>query len=152
MIEPLEQRIAPAAIVTYTDIDGDLVKITASKGPLNLGDLTFLGGGSAGQLAKLDLTDAGFDGASIVFSVTKMGGGDGLAKVGYLKADGVDLDRVIVQGDLAKIVVGDADHRDVAPKLLSATTMGRNASTTGAPDQLCEIRGKLGALKVAEVV
>lgn len=31
-IEPLEARIAPAsAFVTYTDIDGDLVKISASS-------------------------------------------------------------------------------------------------------------------------
>lgn len=46
-LEGLEARIAPAAVsVTYTDIDGELVKITASKHghvapPLTFDDLTF---------------------------------------------------------------------------------------------------------------
>ena len=30
-IEPLESRIAPAILFTYTDVDGDPVKITVSR-------------------------------------------------------------------------------------------------------------------------
>ncbi len=38
-LEVLE-RIAPAAVsVTYTDVDGDLVKVTTSTGNLSLADL-----------------------------------------------------------------------------------------------------------------
>jgi hypothetical protein len=33
-IEPLETRIAPAAVLTFTDVDGDIVTITSSKGTL----------------------------------------------------------------------------------------------------------------------
>jgi hypothetical protein len=63
-IEILEARIAPAAMVTYTDVDGDLVKITARHGPLDLTDLT-LAGGDSGQLMKLNLTDMIFAGGRI---------------------------------------------------------------------------------------
>src|SRR5687767_7797378 len=70
-IEPLESRIAPASVfVTYIDLDGDVVKITATKPgavapPLDATDLAFVGGGAAGQLATVDLTALGFNGAKI---------------------------------------------------------------------------------------
>ena len=38
-IEPLEARIAPAILFTYTELDGDLVTVSISKG--SLGDATF---------------------------------------------------------------------------------------------------------------
>jgi hypothetical protein len=72
-IEPLESRIAPAsASTTYTDIDGDLVRINVTNSstvapPLDAGDLAFVGGGTNGQLATLDLSAAGFAGATITF-------------------------------------------------------------------------------------
>ena len=81
-IEPLESRIAPAAVtLAYTDIDGDKVKITDSTGTLTVGELSFIGGGANGQLSLLDLTAAGFagKGANLTFTVTKAAGGDGLA-------------------------------------------------------------------------
>jgi hypothetical protein len=152
MIETLEARIAPAAVVTYTDLDGDLVKITASKGPLALNKLTFVGGGTEGQLAKLDLTDSAFDGAKITFSVTRKSGGDGLAHVGFIDATGRDLDRVVVKGDLSKIVAGDATTaNDPGLNLLQVRSMGTLGLFTqgGAGDLASEIAGKLGALKIA---
>ena len=35
IIEPLENRIAPASVLTFTDIDGDSVKVISSAGDLN---------------------------------------------------------------------------------------------------------------------
>jgi hypothetical protein len=157
-IEPLESRIAPAAIsVFYTDVDGDLVKITASKlgtvaPPLDAGDLSFVGGGSSGQLATLNLTDLGFDGAGIVFTVAKKPGGDGLAHVGFINAGGVDLERVVLKGDLGRIVAGDATTADdPGLNLLQVRTMGTLGLFTqgDAGDLTSTITGKLGALKVA---
>jgi hypothetical protein len=54
-IEPLESRIAPASVsLTYPDLDGDLVRITASNQiatapPLDLTDLSFVGAELAGN-------------------------------------------------------------------------------------------------------
>jgi hypothetical protein len=151
-IEPLEARVAPAAVVTYTDTDGDVVKITASNGPLDAADLTFVGGGIDGQLATLNLTDPGFDGARIIFSVTKKPGGDGVAHVGFINADGVDLDRVVVKGDLGRILAGDATTADdPGLNLLQVRTMGTLGLVTqgGTGFLSSTIVGKLGALKVA---
>jgi hypothetical protein len=149
LVEPLEARIAPAAFVTYTDVDGDLVKITASKGPLDLTDLS-LTGGMSGQLTKLNLTDANFDGAKIVFTVTKKPGGDGLAHVGFIDATGRDLDSVVVKGDLARIVVGDpGSTNDPGLNLLSVRSMGTLGTFTGSSSIASVITGALGTLKVA---
>jgi hypothetical protein len=151
-IEPLEARVAPAAVITYTDLDGDLVRIIASKGPLALNKLTFVGGGTEGQLAKLDLTDAAFDGAKITFSVTRKPGGDGLAHVGFIDATGRDLDRVVVKGDLSKIVAGDATTaNDPGLNLLQVRSIGTFGLLTqgGAGDLHSAITGKLRVLRVA---
>jgi hypothetical protein len=157
-IEPLESRIAPATVfVTYTDADGDLVKITASRAgtsvpPLDATDLAFVGGGSSGQLATLNLTAANFGGASIIFAVTKKAGGDGLAHVGFINAPGVDLNVVMVKGDLGRITAGDAiSSGDSGLNLLSARTMGALGLRTqgGVGDLSSAVSGKLGALKVA---
>lgn len=150
-LEPLEARIAPAAFVTYTDVDGDLVKITASTGPLDLADLT-LAGGDAGILQRFNLTAAGFDGAKITFTVTKkLPGGDGLANVGFIDATGRDLDAVIVKGDLARIIAGDAvTADDPGLNLLSVRSLGTLGLATGAANLQSKITGGLGALVVGK--
>ena len=130
-IEPLESRIAPAAVsVTYVDSDGDKVKITASKGPLDLSDLT-LSGGATGNLLSLNLTDVGFAGANITFTVTKVAAGDGFANVGLINGTGNDLGIVKVKGDLSRIVAGDGDSTTVALVKLQARSLGvEKLSTT----------------------
>jgi hypothetical protein len=158
-IEPLEQRIAPAAaLFTYMDLDGDLVKVTATgkagapAPPLDATDFAFVGGGAAGQLAKLTLTEAGFDGAKIVFSVTKSPGGDGLAHAGVIDATLIDLDQVVVKGDLGRILVGDnVISNDPGLNLLQVRTFGTLGGLTqeGLVSMDSVIQGKLGALKVA---
>ncbi len=155
-IEPLEARIAPAsALVTYTDIDGDLVKISASTpGALPLsfaGKLTFVGGGTAGQLAQLNLTDLNFSGANVTFTVTKAATGDGLAHVGEIAALGVDLGAVTIKGDLGAIDAGNVGGP--ALKSLTALSMGVFGAATGAVANSdgtlqSSIRGGLGTLQV----
>jgi hypothetical protein len=151
-IEPLEARIAPAgASVTYTDADGDTVKITASTGPLDAGDL-LLSAGATGQLSALNLSDVGFAGANITFTVTKHAGGDGLADVGFIIATGIDLGNVTVRGDLGRIVAGDGDDANgPSLKTLSVRSMGRFGLDTqaGTGDLSSAISGKVVALKVS---
>ncbi len=148
MIEPLETRIAPASFVTYTDIDGDLVKVTTSAGPLDLNDLTIVPIGVGGQLRSLTITDAGFAGANIIFTVTKVATGDGLAHVGSINATGVDLGNVTVKGDLGAIDVGDLNFATPALKTLCARSMGSFGTATLGGDLQSDIRGSVGALKI----
>jgi hypothetical protein len=148
-IEPLEARIAPAAVaITYTDLDGDTVKITASKAgavapPLDDTDRT-LTGGAIGHLTLLDLTEAGFDGASIVFTVTKGANGDGLADVTRIDAGGNDLGTVKLKGDLAEIDAGSGTAGTPAIAALCVRSMGLYGNGNE-----CDIVGSLGALKVS---
>ncbi len=149
-IEPLEQRIAPASVISYTDIDGDLVKITASKGTLDETDLTLSNLiTEKSTLQILDLNDDGFEGANITFSVTKSADGDGLAHVGRIFAINHNLGTVTVKGDLASIDVGDGTG--VALQKLSVHSMGRYDRDTqsGGPDMQSNIEGSLGALVIA---
>ncbi len=147
-IEFLEARIAPASIaINYTDLDGDLVRITASKAgavapPLDLTDLT-LTAGASGHLTLLNLTEAGFDTASIVFSVTKAATGDGLADVRRINAGTNDLVTVLVKGDLAEIDAGSGTDGTPAIASLSVRSMGLSGNGND-----CDIQGALGSLKV----
>lgn len=152
-LQPLEDRCTPASVfVSFTDVDGDLVKVTASKPglvapPLDMADLTI---SAAGQLQTLNLTDPGFDGAKIVIKATQKPGGDGIVNVGFINAQLVDLDKVIVKGDLGKIAVGDVmAANDPGLNLLKVRSLGTLGLTTGAPDLGSVVRGKLGSMKVA---
>src|SRR5262245_51443160 len=137
-VQLLEDRCTPAAVsVTYTDIDGDLVKVTASKPglvapPLDMSDLTLVGVGNL-QLERLRITEAGFENANIVVSATQQPGGDGLVHVGTIDARFRDLNQVIVTGDLARIVAGDPETPDdPGLTLLQVGSMGTLGLSTGA--------------------
>ena len=152
-IEPLESRIAPAAVVvSYTDADGDKVKITDSTGHLTSADLTFVGAATSGQLTELNLTSNVFAGANITFSVTRVAGGDGLANVGFINGGLNNLGSVIVKGDLGRINAGSG-VATVAINSLSVNSLGRLGldSQSGLPISNLEsdIVGKLGSLTVA---
>lgn len=114
-IEPLEPRIAPAGIMTLTDVDGDLITIKTSKGTSS--DLAAMGvvvtstpSGSVQngvQIDSINLTNVLFDGTDI--SVTaKRGptGGNGLVNVLRINATGNDLGTVTIGGDLQEIDAG----------------------------------------------
>ncbi len=154
MIEPLESRIAPAAVsLTYTDLDGDKVKITDSSGTLTAGDLSFIGGGTNGQLMLLDLAAAGFAGksANITFSVTKAGNGDGFADLGYINGDGNDFGAIKLAGDLGGMIIGSGSATTPAVKGLSARSLGAHglATQNGVGDLRLTIKGALNSLHVA---
>ncbi len=145
-IEFLENRIAPAAVFTFTDVDGDLVKVTTSKGTnLQLADaLTLVGG----QLQKIDLTTTAFAGTNLTVAVTTRGeAGDGAVHVGFIDATGSTLGTVLVRGDLGKIVAGTAPTK-AAVTSLTVNSIGHFGTTTGAPDFESVIDGGLGGLRV----
>ena len=154
ILEALEARIAPASItVSYADLDGDLVRIKASNGltappPLDATDLTFLGGGTSGQLAVLHLTDPGFEGASIVFTVVKKAVGDGFADVGRIDATGVNLGVVTIKGDLGVVDAGSGVGE--ALKSLQVRSMGLHGTASqGGGDLESDIAGGIGSVVVS---
>lgn len=152
MIEPLESRIAPAAI-TFTDIDGDLVTISSSKGTVD--QLKTATGGPTGlddhQLQTLDLSaTADFDGAIISITATpKDGKGDGFVNVGRINATGRVLGSVRVDGDLGVIDVGNTATNAFALQTLTVHSMGLFGTSTGAPSDLTsDISGSVKAINV----
>ncbi len=156
-LEPLESRIAPAAVITFTDIDGDLVTISSSKGTHD--QLVTATGGGTGlndhQLQELDLdftTD--FDGATISIKATpqKIGGvlkGDGFVNVGRINATGRVLGSVMIDGDLGVIDVGNTTKNAFALQTLTVHSMGLFGTSTGAPaDLTSDISGSVKAINV----
>src|SRR5262245_34737461 len=87
-LEPLESRIAPAAIVgnggktaTFTDVDGDLVTATTTHGTFTPAMFISNVGGLGEQLASLTL-DSSFVGANLTITAKPQNGaGDGTVNV-----------------------------------------------------------------------
>lgn len=149
-IEILEERIAPAVLFHYVDVDGDDVTMKISKGhPSDLA-LTFDANGH--QLEKVDLTNPVFKGAdvSITGKHSPGNGGDGFVNVGYIDATGVDLGVVRIDGDLGRIDAGDGINNATALKELIVHSLGRlGASTQEAGGNLdSHIKGSLNVLRV----
>jgi hypothetical protein len=132
-IECLECRIAPASIITFTDVDGDLVKVKSSKGTLE-GKLSFTEMGAGQQLNLINLTDPAFQGANLVIKVKKGATGDGFANIGFIDATGVNLGKVIIPGDLGGIDAGDGNTATPAIKKLNVKSMGAFGTATQASD------------------
>ncbi|HEX8310876.1 MAG TPA: hypothetical protein VF614_06145 [Chthoniobacteraceae bacterium] len=121
IIETLEARIAPAAVLTLTDVDGDIVTITSSKGTDAQLDKAVqrLDKGSVGGVEIVSIAldkDGIFEGTDLSI-VAKRGpsGGDGLVNVGRIDAAndflddfdaGRNLGRIFVDGNLKDFDAG----------------------------------------------
>jgi hypothetical protein len=166
-LEALESRIAPASLqfvnpttATYTDVDGDLVKVKFSKGILsaaNVGSVlvTVPIDATHDQLQNIDLTVGTLAvpaaGTSITVTVTPKLPGDGFANIGYINATGLDLGPVTIRGDLGAIDAGDGVTKTAGLKGLTVQSFGALGTTTGAPmDMESDIVGALSKLTVKE--
>src|SRR5262245_10902686 len=126
-MESLERRYALATLVsatklTYQDADGDNVSVVFSKPILNAANVndifTFDSGAGAvngsnvvkEQLEVIDLTGlAAAAGTAVTTKATAsaVNGGDGFAALGDLRAFGLDLGAVTIDGDLGQFRAGD---------------------------------------------
>jgi hypothetical protein len=165
-MEQLETRDAPATLVgankvTYQDADGDNVAVTFSKPILNAGNVnsvfTFGSGNVNGsnavkqQLRVVDLVGvAGAAGTAITTSAVRspVTGGDGFAALGQIDATGIDLGAVTIDGDLGRVLAGDATTATTGLAGLTALSLGRFGTSTGAADLHTVVQGKLGNLTV----
>ncbi|HEX8297070.1 MAG TPA: hypothetical protein VF593_12265, partial [Chthoniobacteraceae bacterium] len=178
LIEPLEARIAPAAVfvnpntATFTDVDGDLVTVKFSKPLLsaqNIGTIlkTAPTGAMGGeQLNEINLQSflSSTEATGTDITVTarpqdangdRLPDGDGLVNVGQINAGGVfvapgiDLGAVTIRGDLGKIVAGNNNQQGGGLKSLTAISLGRFGLTTGAPDLSSAVVGVVQKLTLA---
>jgi hypothetical protein len=157
MLEPLEDRIAPAVfvnahIVTYTDSAGQLATIDSSLPIFTKTNftniLTFKTTGSTQQLQEINLTSlsaatAGGDNLSVTAH-------SGLANVGVIEA-GFGLGHVVIQGDLGRIDVGSASNN--APGLTSLTVnslgqQGKSTQPSSGASLVSTIFGPVGSITV----
>ncbi len=112
---------------TYTDLDGDLVTVTVTKGTLNAGNFVLRaeGPGSSGILELIDLSSAQFLGTNVTVTAKRLTpSGDGQVNIGYIKATGQDLGVVKVAGDLARIDAGGGTDNKKSISSLDVLSMG----------------------------
>jgi len=138
LIEPLEDRIAPAAVIiaangrsaSYTDTAGDTVVVTTSKGTFKTAQFIF-DPNAAGQLTELLLSGhKDFSGANIGFSVLPAAGNAATVNIGYIDALSLNIGSVTVPGDLGRIDVGGGKTAAALGKL-TVYSLGANISTQG---------------------
>ena len=118
----------------FTDVDGDEVTITASKGTFTGSEISGVQIGANGESRFEKLTlGAGFAGANITITA-KPGqfGGNGFVNLGFLDATGVDLGAVSIAGDLARLAAGTVggDAKVPALKSLAVQSIGLLGNST----------------------
>lgn len=159
LIEPLEDRIAPAAVTisangkmaVYTDTLGDAVHVTTSKGTFTSAQFIF-DPNTPGQLTELALTGSqGFNGANLVFSVIPVAGGSATVNVGYIDAQNLSLGSVTLPGDLGRIDVGGGPSSKALGTLNVASLGVQGAATQGglSVSTVSNITGTLGTVNVS---
>lgn len=142
-LEALETRIAPASInaagnvLTYTDIDGDLVKITFTKIKVTAGNFMFSTGTATDgvdtprTLDKINLIGA--NGAGFTLTATPKGGkGDSHANVGLIEASNTNLGSVSVDGDVNQITIGNFLDSAVGINSFTALSKGKKGSVNNS--------------------
>ena len=161
LIEPLEDRIAPATVTfglggrsaSFTDTHGDLVTITTTKGNFSTVGFVF-DPNASGQLTQLTLTGhADFTGAAITFTAAPPANQTATQfSLGYLNAIGLNLASISLPGDLARIDVGGGASA-VAIGKLSVNSLGLQGSATQGgitnPTTISNIAGTASLVQIA---
>lgn len=103
---------------TWTDVDGDAVKLTITKGTLAPTNFLMLGANTGMALSRLQLSDLAFTGSNVTITAKRgPSGGDGLVNVGAIVAP-IDLGVVTVAGDLERILIGVDANPSLSVKAL----------------------------------
>ena len=164
-IQPLEARILPATMIsptqlTYQDVDGDNVTVTFSNKiltPTNVNTIFKFNTGTVDgsnalkqQLRRINLAPfVSADGTDITTVSTRSAvGGDGFAAVGEINAQQRDLGIVTIDGDLGRVLAGNAVTDSSGISQLIVQSMGRFGKTTGAADLHSQIVGPVDVLTV----
>lgn len=131
IIEALESRIAPAAVFTYTEADGDRVTIKTSAKISNDDFEAFIQQEAefdGGNLSELRLYDLAFHNTDLTVTVARGQGGNGTASIGTI-ATFVDLRNVVINGDLLALIAGDQNYSTPALKKIQVKNFGGTQSS-----------------------
>ena len=121
----------------FTDVDGDLIKVTVrGGGALTAESFTLVPMGVGVQLAAVNLSGAAaFSGADLRIAARE-NGGDGRVNVAFINAAGIDLGKVFVEGVLGRIDVGNPDLQTPGLLKLAAAQLGRVPTEGSQTDAL----------------
>jgi hypothetical protein len=151
--------LVSATKISYQDADGDNVTVTLSKAVLTAGNVNSIFAFDVGtvdgsnttkqQLRTINLTGvAGIAGTTITTAAVRSAtnGGDGFAALGQINATGIDIGAVTIDGDLGRILAGDATTSTQGLGALKVHSMGRYGTLSGATNLESVIQGKLASL------
>jgi hypothetical protein len=152
-LEPLETRIAPAGILTFTDVDGDVVTIKTSKGTdaQLAAAVVREASGLGDQIVEINLTDPVFAGTNLSVTGKRANeSGNGFVNVGFVNAAGNDLGKVNIKGDIGRIVAGNSDAKPGIGSLTVHSIGALGLSTQDSEGASLEsfITGPLGPVSV----
>jgi hypothetical protein len=154
-IEPLEARIAPAAVLTLMDIDGDIVTITSSKGTDAQLDAAVqrVATGTLGGVEIVSITldqNPVFEGTDLsVIAKRGPNGGDGLVNVGRIDAADDPLDDFDAGRNLGKIVVdGNLKDFDAGTGAVGSQIKSLHVHSTSG-NAIWKVGASIGKLVVA---
>jgi hypothetical protein len=145
--------------------DGDIVSFKLNGGKLTLDDIRLA---ADGTIEVIDLTRFAVGGAvgkalnlTVSVKTPRQGTGDGFTRVGFLNADGVQLGKVKLEGDLRQFIAGTVDTTETSLKsltlsgVLGPNNVGLPGLALGGSDgalpldpALSQIRGSFGKLVV----
>ncbi|HEX8313028.1 MAG TPA: hypothetical protein VF614_17015, partial [Chthoniobacteraceae bacterium] len=145
-IEVLEQRIAPASLissrqVTFTDVDGDKVTIEASAKIFKAGKVNKIldfdtgsvnGSDAAQQLQLINLSIVRQTGVSLTITAEQQGSGDGFVDIGFINGRNRDLGTIEIDGDLGRIAAGQLTGAQLGMQALIVNSIGARGTTTQA--------------------
>ena len=161
--QALENRTLLASLIsstklTYQDKDGDDVSVTLSKPVLTAANVNSIftfdtgpiaGNGTKQQLRTINLVGiAGVAGTTITTVAVRSvaNGGDGFAAIGQIDATGLDIGTVTIDGDLGRILAGDATTTTAGLGALKVHSLGRFGTFTGATNLTSTIQGAVASL------
>src|SRR6266853_1709241 len=159
-IEPLEARIAPAAVYPFTDVDGDTVTVKSSKGSSDdlkvLMEFHRVVQGDGYRINEIDLTDvvpakAGeFANSDITVTVKQGPHGDGHVDLGYIFAGTMPLHSFIAtKASIQRLDCGDGTNAIGTLQVASYGTAAPAYFNNGIPDSLGVLDGSVGSIKIA---
>lgn len=169
-LEPLESRrllatLISSQIVRFQDLDGDTVLVSLSRPVLTAENVDsvfrFTTGGVSGDdstrqgLLDIRLSEVlsgarGVNLRALVSARAAGGSSDGVATVGQISAEGIDLGIVRIDGSLGRIRSGDANLLTPGLRSLSTISLGTGTVPVGA-DYRSVIQGRVDAIRSVDL-